>query len=144
MAKEWSELCARAFTSTAVSGEPRIHRGRDTSEAAGSTGTGVIIDPDLRGDIGVHGFWKRGFSTIFDVRITGTDAPTYRGQDPHKVLKKRETEKKKKYTEACQARRRHFTPLVFSVDGMYQGSGGHRCKQSSGSPPFYQTEASVL
>ena len=53
-----------------------------------------------------------------DARVTDTDAPTYRGQDPHKVLAKHEKEKKDKYVEHCVARRCHFTPLVFSVDGL--------------------------
>jgi len=35
-----------------------------------------------------------------------------------KVLKQQEEGKKKKYLDACLERRRHFTPLVFSVDGM--------------------------
>jgi hypothetical protein len=34
------------------------------------------------------------------------------------VLKIQESEKKKKYGPACEAPRRHFTPLVFSVDGL--------------------------
>jgi hypothetical protein len=34
------------------------------------------------------------------------------------VLKQQEQKKKKLYTVACSDRRRHFTPLVFSVDGM--------------------------
>jgi hypothetical protein len=55
---------------------------------------------------------------IFDIRVTDTDAPSYRGQDPHKILKKHEREKRTKYLAPCLARRRHFTPLVFSVDGL--------------------------
>ncbi len=39
-------------------------------------------------------------------------------QDPHKVLARHEKEKKDKYVEPCLARRRTFTPLVFSVDGL--------------------------
>jgi hypothetical protein len=38
--------------------------------------------------------------------------------DPHKVLKSQEREKKKTYSDACRNRYRHFTPLVFSVDGL--------------------------
>ena len=76
------------------------------------------MDPDLRGDIGVHRFWKRGTATIFNVRITNTDAPTYRATDPTQVLLTHEKRKKEKYNQLCLDRRRHFTPLVFSVDGM--------------------------
>ena len=113
---EWGEICARALKPSAVSNEPHIHHGRDTPQATGNTG--AKIDPDLQGDIGVHGFWKCGVSAIFDIRITDTDAKSYRGMDPHKVLKSQEREKKKTYSDACRNRYRHFTPLVFSVDGL--------------------------
>ena len=79
---------------------------------------GQATTPELRGDVAAHGFWRRGTTTIFDVRITDTDARSYRRTDPHKVLRTQEAEKKAKYGEACAAARRHFTPLVFSVDGL--------------------------
>ena len=71
-----------------------------------------------RGDVSVHGFWKRGTTAIFDVRITNLDAHSHKKQDPHKLLAKAEQEKKGKYLEACLERRQQFTPLVFSADGM--------------------------
>ena len=37
---------------------------------------------------------------------------------PSRVLLNAEVEKKNKYAEACPARRAHFTPLCFSVDGL--------------------------
>ena len=73
---------------------------------------------ELLGDLGVHGFWRRGTTAIFDIRVTDTDAAGYRRKDPAKVLADQEKAKKKKYGEACQEAHRHFTPLVFSVDGM--------------------------
>jgi hypothetical protein len=112
---EWQHLCAEALTPSAVSDEPQIHISRDV-RTAGAHGTGPA--PELKGDAAVHGFWRRGTTAIFDVRITDTDTPSYRTRDPVKVLKKQEEEKKKKYNELCLARRRTFTPLVFSVDGM--------------------------
>ena len=108
--------CARALKPSAVSNEPHIHTGRDSLKTKGAEDK--PIDKDLRGDIGVHGFWKTGQSTIFDVRITDTDCATWRDRDPHKVLAHHEKEKKKLYSKACSDRRRHFTPLVFSCDGM--------------------------
>jgi hypothetical protein len=47
-----------------------------------------------------------------------TGAPYHRGQDPHKILAKHKKEKKDKYVDVCLARRRTFTPLVFSVVGL--------------------------
>ena len=87
---EWGEICARALKPSAVSDETHIYTGRDTPKATGTTG--AKIDPDIKGDIGVHSFWKSSHLTIFDVRITDTDAKLYRSTDPHKVLKQQERE----------------------------------------------------
>jgi hypothetical protein len=116
VAAEWHHLCARALTPAAVSDEPLIHHSRDG--AAGTGAPGTEIRPEIRGDVAVHGFWRRGATAIFDIRVTDTDAPSYRGMAPKKVLEKHEKEKKDKYVEPCLARRRTFTPLVFSVDGL--------------------------
>jgi hypothetical protein len=115
VAAEWHQLCAAALTPSAVSDEPFIFSGRDCTEAQGPA---AELPPDLRGDVAAHGFWKRGTTAIFDIRVTDTDAPSARGLDPAKILKRHEKEKRDKYLEPCLARRRHFTPLVFSVDGL--------------------------
>ncbi|MGL4997609.1 MAG: hypothetical protein ACRC5T_01270, partial [Cetobacterium sp.] len=111
---EWHHLCAQALTPSAVSDEPLIlhGQGRPTVNADGE------VPLELRGDVSAHGFWKRGTTAIFDVRITDTDAPSYRGMAPKKVLARHEREKKGKYSSLCLENRRHFTPLVFSVDGL--------------------------
>jgi hypothetical protein len=75
--------------------------------------------PELRSDLAVHGFWTRGQTAIFDVRITDTDQPSNRNTaDPAKVLLRHEKEKKEKYGALYIAGRRTFTPLVFSIDGL--------------------------
>ncbi|KAL3764484.1 hypothetical protein ACHAWU_009970 [Discostella pseudostelligera] len=63
-----------------------------------------------RGDAAVHGFWQRCQTTIFDVRITDTDARSARGRDFAKVQATHEKEKKNKYLQPCE---RH---------GMWRGS----------------------
>lgn len=74
---------------------------------------------ERRGDVGVHGFWKRCRRTmIFDVRITDTSCCSYRNTDPLKVLARQEKEKKDKYRDACLERWMDFTPLVYSVEGI--------------------------
>jgi hypothetical protein len=78
----------------------------------------MVDPPEKRGDVAAHGFWSRGMTTIFDIRVTDTDARSFRNTDPTKVLEKQAKEKKDKYLDACSEARRHFTPLVFSVDGM--------------------------
>ena len=55
--------------------------------------------------------------------VTDTDAPYQRSTDVDRVLSRHEKRKKDKYLEACLARRRTFTPLIYSVDGM-QGKEG--------------------
>jgi len=74
--------------------------------------------PELRGDIAAHGFWKRGTTAIFDIRITNTNAASYRQMEPSKVLAHHEHKKKAKYNALCLMCHRDFTPLVFSVDSM--------------------------
>ena len=112
----WGQLCGQAFNPSTVSDEPLIHTSQDVHAASANTRTEPT--PELRGDLAVHGFWTRGTTAIFDVRVTDTDAPSNRNTDPVKVLQRHEKEKKDKYGELCIARRRTFTPLVFSVDGM--------------------------
>ena len=56
---------------------------------------------EKRGDVGVHGFWKRGTQAIFDVRITDTSSRSHRNTDPLIVLQRQEKEKKDKYRDAC-------------------------------------------
>ena len=112
---EWISMCTQALGKASVSDEPLIKNSQDVRNAGE---TGVVVE-DLRGDVGVHGFWKKGSSCIFDVRVTDTDQPSQRGTPPDKVLAKHEKEKKTKYLVACQERQRSFTPLVFSVDGLF-------------------------
>jgi hypothetical protein len=111
----WGQMCGQALTPSTVSDEPLIQQSRDMP-VAGTNQT--IPSPELRGDLAVHGFWTKGQTAIFDVRITDTDQPTNRKIDPSKVLLRHEKEKKSKYGALCIAKRRSFTPLVFSVDGL--------------------------
>ena len=113
---EWHQLCATAFAPAAVTDKPLMCQGQLPQE--GSTGDQSQLPPDIRGDVAVRGFWQRSSTATFDVRIVDTDAPSYRGQNPIKVLANHEKRKKDKYLEPCLARRRQFTPLVFSVDGV--------------------------
>ena len=71
-----------------------------------------------KGDLLIRGLWDRATDLIVDVRISNTDAKSYRSRTPAKVLESQEREKKKKYLEACLENRRHFTPFVVSADGL--------------------------
>jgi len=50
--------------------------------------------------------------------VTDTEAASHRNKDPAKVLRQQEEEKKRKYLIPCQQAHKHFTPLVYSVDGL--------------------------
>ncbi len=76
-----------------------------------------MLGDEARGDVGAHGFWKRGRTTIFDVQICDTDAKSYRNRNSKKVMEGTACRKKDKYEEACLERRQDFTPMIYSVDG---------------------------
>jgi len=65
-----------------------------------------------------HGFWQRGRTAIFDVRITDTHSRSYRNKDYQKVLAQQEKGKKNQYLRPCLEMQKDFTPLVYSVDGI--------------------------
>eukprot|EP00919_Chromeraceae_sp_WS-2016_P035024 GHVR01082977.1.p1 GENE.GHVR01082977.1~~GHVR01082977.1.p1 ORF type:complete len:190 (+),score=34.15 GHVR01082977.1:839-1408(+) len=70
----------------------------------------------LVGDIKARGVSERQTDTIFDVSVIDTDAPSHRDKDPIKVLNRYSDDKKKKYQQACDARRA-FIPLIFALEG---------------------------
>ncbi len=118
---ELIHLAGKAFTPSAVRDEPLI-RGRSTEKVdecpVRQTSANQPAKEDDRGDILLRGFWARGTECIVDVRVTDTDAASYRARDPAAILKSQEKEKKRKYLAACLEQRRHFTPFVVSTDGM--------------------------
>ena len=63
-----------------------------------------------------------------DVRVTDTDAKSYRSSTSAKVLEKAAREKRAKYEKACLEQRRSFMALVYSVDGM-AGKGARAYKK---------------
>ena len=71
-----------------------------------------------REDILLRNFWMNGTNAVMDVRMTDVDAASYDNMTTEKCLAKHEQAKKKKYLQACLAQRMHFTPLVFSIDGV--------------------------
>jgi hypothetical protein len=129
---------------SAVSEEPLIHKGRGVPNA-GNAGAEAAAD-GRDGDVAAHGFWRRGTTAVFDVRITDTDVPLHRGQEPFNVPKRHKTEKEKKRLEACVARRRHFTPLVFSVDGLQgpEAKAASKCPASKLSKKWGSSYSEVV
>ena len=82
-------------------------------------GTGQLMVPaESKSGVGTHSFWKRGITTMFDIIIVNLDTDSYLRMTPEKVLAKVENDNKEKYLQACLERRRNFTPMVYSVDGI--------------------------
>jgi hypothetical protein len=65
--KELAHLCSMALTPSQISSEPEIFYGRKLNAAQRTEGE--VLDDEARGDVGAHGFWKRGRTTILDVQI---------------------------------------------------------------------------
>ena len=65
----------------------------------------------------VRGAFEPQRDASFDVRVTDTDALSYRSRTPASILASAEKEKTQKYLTACEERHIGFTPLVTSVDG---------------------------
>ena len=73
---------------------------------------------ELEADVSAHGFWKQGTTAMFDILIVNHDTVSYLLMTPEKALEKAYKEKKDLYLQACLERRRNFTPIVYSVDGI--------------------------
>ena len=127
--QEWGALCALATTPSSVSDEPIIPQIHDNEGAARTSNKTNLPTPELRGDVAVYSFWSRGVTALFDVRVTDTDCKSNIADDPSKVLSRQEKEKKKKHSKACNDAHLHFTPLVFSVDGLEGSECTAACKQ---------------
>ena len=115
---ELMNLAAMAIRDSAVRAEPLINPGSLASLRTNSDSNNDIVSSEDRGDILVRNFWDKQHDLIVDVRVTDTDAPSYRKRDPMKILESQEKEKKKKYLEPCLNQRRSFTPFVVSSDGL--------------------------
>eukprot|EP00978_Attheya_sp_CCMP212_P018414 scaffold50382_cov35-Attheya_sp.AAC.2 len=98
--------------------------------------------PEIRGDVSAHGFWTRGMAAMFDIQVMDTECPSQRGSDPGVILKCHEAEKKRKYLAHCECQHKHFTPLVFSVDGM-MGMECDAARKKAGITPSSLVEADL-
>ena len=121
---EWESLCKSAFSPGSVTTEPFIYSLKDRTSPPTSSATRV----EARGDVAVFNFWQRGTTAIFDVHVTDTNSPSYKAHNPLTILARQEKAKKDKYVQPCIERRRQFTPLVFSVDGLVATEAEAACK----------------
>ena len=75
-------------------------------------------DGALVADLCVRGVWTPHSEALFDICVVDTDAQSYRSRTPLAVLCSAESDKKRKYSQACLDRKATFTPLCVSVDDM--------------------------
>ncbi len=86
VADEWRHLCGTALSPSRVECKPRffysvsqrvrVAAGDTTTPGSSPPTTDTLHPPaatEEQGDAGCHGFWERGRTTIFDMRITDTD-----------------------------------------------------------------------
>ena len=85
--------------------------------------------PALIADLSVRGVWQPQTVALFDVRVVDTDAQSYLSRSVDTILSSAEQEKKRKYSEAVEARRASFTPFVMSVDGFLGREAAHFLKR---------------
>ena len=93
-----------------VSLEPRIIDSSETKQPE-------VIQSDRR-DILFCNFLMNSTNAVVDVQMTDVKAASYNNMTTEKYLAKHKQAKKKTYLKVCLAQHIHFTPLVFSVDGV--------------------------
>jgi hypothetical protein len=77
-------------------------------------------------DVKARGFWRRGQTAFFYVRIAHFNAQSHRNLTTYQVLKNAEQEKKRAYNDRIiEVENGTFTPLVFGTNGAM----GDECKK---------------
>ncbi|CAH3139305.1 unnamed protein product, partial [Porites lobata] len=78
----------------------------------------AVTSSEARLDIKAGGFWARGVTAFFDVRVTHVNSKCYQSKPTSEVFKEQEEEKKRKYQQrVLDVEMGSFTPLVFGTNG---------------------------
>ena len=78
----------------------------------------AVTSSEARLDIKAGGFWARGVTAFFDVRVTHVNFKCYQSKPTSEVFKEQEEEKKRKYQQwVLDVEMGSFTPLVFGTNG---------------------------
>ena len=73
----------------------------------------AVTSSEARLDIKAGGFWARGVTAFFDVRVTHVNSKCYQSKPTSEVFKEQEEEKKRKYQQrVLDVEMGSFTPLV--------------------------------
>ena len=128
IAHTFGSLYIEATTPSSVSREPMIfpppstpttpQPSADSNPGAPPPPPVVSQRPQDRGDLLLRGVYSPSTDCIIDVTIVDLNAKSYNTKLPEKVLRAKESEKKRHYLKACQQQRRHFAPFVASTDGI--------------------------
>ena len=89
----------------------------------------ILGIPALIADLSVRGVWQPQTAALFDVRVVNTDAQSHLSRSVGAILSSAEQEKKRKYSEAVEARCASFTHFVMSVDGFLRCEAAHFLKR---------------
>ena len=72
-----------------------------------------VTSPEARLDLKAGGFWSRGVTAFFDVRVTHVNSKCNQGKETSTIFKEQEEEKKRKYQQmVLDVEMGSFTPLV--------------------------------
>ena len=89
-----------------------VQEGKGNQDREGATVQPRVPD-ESRVDVSVHGFWKWGTSTLFDMRIVNLDAASYLRQTSAEDLETAEKQKKENYLHSCMEHRKSFLFYYF-------------------------------
>ena len=68
-------------------------------------------------DIKAGGFWAKGVTAFFDVRVTHVNSKCYQSKPTSEVFKEQEEKKRKYQQRVLDVEMGSFTPLVFGTNG---------------------------
>ena len=78
----------------------------------------AVTSPEARLDFKAGGFWSRGVTAFFAVRVTHVNSKYNQGKETSTIFKEQEEEKKRKYQQrVLDVEMGSFSPLVFGTNG---------------------------
>ena len=73
---------------------------------------------DARLDVKANGFWRKGQTAFFDVRVTHVNSNTNKNKTTSTIFREHEQAKKREYMQrVLEVEHASFTPLVFGTTG---------------------------
>ena len=78
----------------------------------------AVTSPEARLEFKAGGFWSRGVTAFFDVRVTHVNSKCNQGKETSTIFKEQEDDKKRNYQQrVLDVEMGSFTPLVFGTNG---------------------------